>query len=61
MSLRGITRNKWTRCKYCGARLRRDYIGQHCPTRNCQWEHGLTKGDDTPTRPNPTPSQGKEW
>lgn len=28
-------------CKYCGARLRRDYIGHKCPTRNCQWEFGV--------------------
>ncbi|MFA5187647.1 MAG: hypothetical protein WC551_14295 [Patescibacteria group bacterium] len=45
---------KWTHCKYCGARLRRDYVGQYCPTVNCQWHHGLTEKDDTPTvsRPN---------
>lgn len=39
---------KWVRCRYCGARLRRDAIGQKCPTRNCQWEHGLPKSEDTP-------------
>lgn len=36
------------RCKFCGARLVRDWIGHKCPTRNCQWEHGVqgcTSGD----------------
>lgn len=28
-------------CKYCGAKLRRDDVGPKCPSRNCQWEHGL--------------------
>ena len=27
-------------CKYCGAKLKRDWIGHICPTKNCQWEHG---------------------
>lgn len=26
-------RVKWTRCKYCGAKLKRDSAGQYCPTR----------------------------
>jgi len=29
-------------CKFCGAKLRRDHIGQKCPTDNCQWEHGVS-------------------
>jgi len=41
-------RVKWTHCRYCGARLRRDPIGQYCPTKNCQWQHGLPAEDDTP-------------
>ena len=28
-------------CKYCGAKLIRDCVGWKCPTRNCQWEHGI--------------------
>src|SRR6185295_11022474 len=32
---------KMTRCKYCGAKLRRDVVGQYCPTKNCQWGHGI--------------------
>lgn len=28
------------RCKYCGARRRRDSVGHYCPTKNCDWEHG---------------------
>jgi len=28
-------------CKYCGSRLRRDWIGHFCPTKNCQWQHGV--------------------
>jgi hypothetical protein len=28
-------------CKYCGAKLRRDSIGHYCPTKNCQWQHGV--------------------
>jgi hypothetical protein len=39
---------KWTSCKYCGARLRRDVVGQYCPTRNCQWHHGLPASEDSP-------------
>jgi hypothetical protein len=41
---------KWRACKYCGARLRRDHIGQYCPTRNCQWQHGLPESEDSPRR-----------
>jgi hypothetical protein len=29
------------RCKYCGAKLRYDHVGPHCPTRNCDWRYGL--------------------
>ncbi len=39
---------KWRICKYCGARLRRDSVGQYCPTKNCQWHHGLPASEDTP-------------
>jgi hypothetical protein len=54
---------KWTCCKYCGARLRRDVVGQYCPTRNCQWQHGLPASEDSPRKrtpeqpepPTPTP------
>ena len=28
-------------CRYCGAKLKRDSVGLRCPTKNCQWEHGL--------------------
>ncbi len=35
--------DKRVRCKYCGAKLRHDDIGQKCPTHNCQWEHGVTE------------------
>jgi len=41
---------KWTHCRYCGARLRRDPTGQYCPTRNCQWQHGLPASEDTARR-----------
>lgn len=37
-------------CKYCGARLKRDPVGQYCPTENCQWRHGLPSDEDTPTK-----------
>jgi hypothetical protein len=39
---------KWVSCRYCGAKLRRDFVGQYCPTDNCQWRHGLPKEDDIP-------------
>lgn len=32
-------------CRFCGARLRRDYVGHKCPTHNCQWQHGAGDGD----------------
>ena len=32
----------YVRCKYCGAKLRSDWIGQFCPTKNCQWQHGIS-------------------
>ena len=53
---------KWHRCKYCGERLRRDPVGQYCPTKNCQWHHGLDEKDDTPTvrRPNDKLTCGKK-
>lgn len=41
---------KYTHCRYCGARLKRDFIGQKCPTPNCQWQHGLSDEEDTPTK-----------
>lgn len=28
-------------CRFCGARLKRDPVGHLCPSRNCQWEHGV--------------------
>jgi len=31
-----------THCKFCGARLKKDHIGKYCPSKNCQWSHGLT-------------------
>jgi hypothetical protein len=37
--------NNWVRCKYCGAILRRDPVGQYCPTWNCQWEFGLPEDE----------------
>ena len=47
-------------CKYCGARLRRDTVGQYCPTKNCQWQHGvpasaysLTGSSNDPDDPRP--------
>ena len=33
-------------CKYCGARLRRDCVGRFCPTKNCQWQHGLPSEEE---------------
>jgi hypothetical protein len=33
-------------CKYCGARLKKDYIGRYCPTENCQWQHGLPEDEE---------------
>jgi hypothetical protein len=40
-------REKYTRCKYCGAKLKQDHIGQYCGTRSCQWEYSLPSSDDT--------------
>jgi hypothetical protein len=40
---------KWTHCKYCGARLSRDIVGQYCLTKNCQWHHGLPASEDSKT------------
>jgi hypothetical protein len=48
---KAIGKVKYTHCRFCGARLRRDHIGQKCPTPNCQWESGLDERSDTPTRP----------
>lgn len=28
-------------CKYCGANLSRDSVGEYCKTHNCQWQHGI--------------------
>ncbi len=38
---------KWIYCRYCGAKLRRDPVGQYCKTKNCQWEYGLPRTEDT--------------
>ena len=46
-------------CKYGGAKLRRDSCGQYCPTRNCQWQHGLPYAEDS-KRTRPTTGEGKE-
>lgn len=43
-------RVKWMYCRYCGAKLKRDPIGQLCPTQNCQWQHGLPESEDTKTK-----------
>ena len=29
------------RCKHCKTRLRHNYHGQYCPTRNCPWNTGV--------------------
>ncbi len=47
---------KYTRCKYCGARLKRDSIGQRCGTRNCKWQYGLPTSDDSPTKKKSNPA-----
>lgn len=26
-------------CKYCGAKLKKDFVGKFCPTKNCQWQY----------------------
>lgn len=46
------------RCRYCGAVLKLDVVGHYCPTRNCQWQHGVAgcphgewKERDKPTPP----------
>jgi hypothetical protein len=39
-------------CKYCGAKLVRDIIGWRCPTKNCQWEHGMPDIADTERKGN---------
>lgn len=36
-------KDKLTRCKYCGARLRRNSVGLYCPTKNCQWSQGVVE------------------
>ena len=41
------SQNKSIYCIYCGARLRRDAIGQFCPTDNCQWNQGLPEGESS--------------
>lgn len=28
-------------CKFCGAKLGKDYIGHFCQTANCQWQFGV--------------------
>lgn len=37
-----------SRCKYCGAVLKKDSVGKYCPTKNCQWQHGVTDNQPTP-------------
>jgi len=37
-------------CKICGARLRRDSVGLLCPTRNCEWQHGVPEDEDSSTK-----------
>lgn len=37
---------KYIYCKYCGAKLKRDHIGQYCPTENCDWHQGLEDEDE---------------
>ena len=32
-------------CKFCGAKLVKDSVGWKCPTKNCQWEHGVDELD----------------
>lgn len=41
---------KWIFCKYCGAKLKRDVVGLYCPTKNCQWQYGLPKEEDSPPK-----------
>jgi len=33
-------------CRFCGARLKRDTVGKYCPTRNCQWQHGIPEEEE---------------
>jgi hypothetical protein len=33
-------------CKYCGAKLKKDFIGKKCGTRNCKWEFGMDEEED---------------
>jgi hypothetical protein len=37
-------------CKYCGATLKKDFIGKKCGTRNCQWEFGMDEEKDETSR-----------
>lgn len=41
-----------SRCKYCGAKLKRDACGLYCPTRGCQNTNGVDEdgNDAQPTR-----------
>ena len=39
--MRDMTKENFIYCKYCGAKLKKDYIGKYCGTRNCQWEFGV--------------------
>ena len=39
--MRDMTKENFIYCKYCGAKLKKDYIGKYCGTRNCQWEFGI--------------------
>lgn len=42
-----------SRCKYCGAKLKRDACGLYCPTRGCQNTNGVDEdgNDAQSTRP----------
>ena len=42
--------NKRIYCKYCGAKLRKDHVGQYCPTKNCQWQYGVPAEKPTPPK-----------
>jgi hypothetical protein len=35
------------RCKFCGAKLKRDPFGLYCPTKNCQWQYGVDEETDS--------------
>ena len=41
-----IVKMKRIYCRFCGAKLKRDEVGMYCPTKNCQWSHGLPEDED---------------